>query len=138
MACSKSDQERAKAKTQAEAQKLGRQAKAEARSLKRDVNRAVQPGTIKGDTSEPEGKLKRGSSRAAAGLDHAALITKVKTALATDAGLSTVTNVNVDVSGSVVTLRGTVDSAAQKEQAGQAVSQVSGVSKVVNDLAVRR
>ncbi len=75
--------------------------------------------------------------KAGAKLDHAAMIAKVKAKLATDVGLSTVTGVDVDASGRVVTLRGTVSSEQQKQQAEQSVSQISGVTKVIDDLQVR-
>jgi osmotically-inducible protein OsmY len=70
-------------------------------------------------------------------LDHAALIAKIKTKLATDVGLSTVTGVDVDASGRIVTLHGTVDSVQQKQEAERAALQVGGVTKVIDDLQVR-
>ncbi len=65
------------------------------------------------------------------------MIAKVKAKLATDVGLSTVTGVDVDASGQVVTLRGTVSSEDEKQRAEQAVRQISGVTRVINDLTVR-
>ncbi len=151
VACSNTDKERAreraeqaKAKTRAgaeraraEAQKLGRQAEQEAHVLKKDINHALQPGTANGQGSSAGEKLRNGTKEAGTELTHAALVAKVKATLARQAGLSTVTNVSVDASGQVVTLRGTVDSEAQKESAEQAVAQLNGVSKVIDDLKVR-
>jgi osmotically-inducible protein OsmY len=69
-------------------------------------------------------------------LDNAALLAKVKAKLASDIGVATLNNVNVDISGSVVTLRGTVASDTQRRAAQRAASQVSGVTNVVNELKV--
>jgi osmotically-inducible protein OsmY len=63
---------------------------------------------------------------------------KVKAKLASDVGLSTVTGVDVDTSGHVVTLRGTVSSESQKLEAERAASHVNGVEKVINDLKVQQ
>ncbi len=152
-ACSKADQERehqraeeAKAKTRQEARKLRDEAKQQARNLRQNINRALQDGPpAQGGTGNGAGdKLRRGGEdlRAAGGqasvkLSHAAMIAKVKAKLATDVGLSTVTGVDVDASGQVVTLRGTVASEDEKQRAEQAVRQVSGVTRVINDLTVR-
>jgi hyperosmotically inducible periplasmic protein len=73
--------------------------------------------------------------------DHAdrnALLTgKVKSALARDVGLRTL-KINVDSEGSVVTLKGVVDSEATKRRAEQVASAVDGVSSVSNKLDVRK
>ncbi len=80
--------------------------------------------------------LRAAGEKAGVKLDHAAMVAKVKAKLATDVGLSTVTGIDVDASGQVVTLRGTVASEEQKQQAEQAVMQLGGVTKVINDLKV--
>lgn len=82
-------------------------------------------------------ELRAESKRAAVKLDRAAMIAKIKTKLATDAGLSTATSVDVDVTGQVVTLRGTVSSEDQKRQAERVVKQIDGVSRVIDDLEVK-
>jgi BON domain-containing protein len=73
--------------------------------------------------------------------DHAqrsALLTgKVKAALAGDVGLHTL-RINVDSEGSVVTLKGVVDSDDTRRRAEQVASAVAGVSSVNNQLSVRR
>ena len=68
----------------------------------------------------------------------AALTTKVKTALASDAGLSTMTNIDVDSKDGVVTLKGKVDSADLKKKAGEVAKKVSGVKSVKNELKVEK
>jgi osmotically-inducible protein OsmY len=52
-------------------------------------------------------------------------------------GLSAAASVDVDTNGQVVTLRGTVSSEEQKQEAAQAAMQVSGVIKVINFLQVK-
>ncbi|HEY3939929.1 MAG TPA: BON domain-containing protein [Bryobacteraceae bacterium] len=134
LACNQSDREKAKergaearqetqqaaARAAAEARKLGEEAKREANSQGKKIDLALQP-----------------DDQAAAKLDHAAMLAKVKTKLASNVGLATLADVDVDSSGHVVTLRGTVASDAQRQEAGQAVAQIEGVTKVVNDLKVQ-
>ena len=63
---------------------------------------------------------------------------KVKSALAADVGLKTVTNINVDTDkGGVVTLKGKVDSADMKKRAEQVAKKVNGVKSVKNQLEVK-
>lgn len=139
----KADQ--AAARTKEEAHKLAREAKQEARALNRNIKDALNgSGTGQSGDSEAGQKLRRGGgdlraagSEAGVKLDQAALIAKVKAKLANDVGLSTVTSVDVDASGRVVTLRGKVSSPEQKQQAENAVRQVSGVSRVINELEVQ-
>lgn len=65
------------------------------------------------------------------------LTAKVKSALASDAGLRTLTDVSVDVEGDVVTLKGTVDTADQKARVAEAAKKVEGVKQVKNELKVK-
>jgi osmotically-inducible protein OsmY len=120
-ACSPSDQERAKEQAREngrelshEAKVAGEEIKKDAKDLSRQVDAAVQPR-----------------------LDHAALVAKVKSKLASDAGLSTLSHVEVDADGSVVTLSGTVTNETQKRAAEIAAAKVDGVSRVENRLVVR-
>ena len=121
--CDRSTQDKARER-QAEAErklrKLGSDAKQRARELDHNIKDAVQPN----------------GEHAAEKLDNAALLAKVKAKLASDLGVATLSNVNVDTAGSVVTLRGTVASDTQRQAAQRAASQVSGVTSVVNDLKV--
>jgi hyperosmotically inducible periplasmic protein len=68
---------------------------------------------------------------------NATLTTKVKSALAADVGLKTLTGIDVDSEGSVVTLKGSVDTEANKRRAEQLARGVDGVSTVRNQLTVR-
>jgi hyperosmotically inducible periplasmic protein len=68
----------------------------------------------------------------------AALTTKVKTALASDAGMKTMTSIDVDSNNGVVTLKGKVDSADMKKKAGEIAKKVDGVKSVKNELKVEK
>ena len=151
LACSTSDRDRAREKadearqkTKQEARKLTAEIKQDARALNQKMGQAMNQPVRSNGTSEAEEKLRRGGEhlRAAGGqaavkLDHAATIAKVKAQLAKDLGLSTVTGIDVDATGPVVTLRGSVSSPEQKERAEQAALQVNGVTKVVNELQIQ-
>jgi osmotically-inducible protein OsmY len=121
--CDRSTQDKARQR-QAEAEqkirKLGGEAKQRAREVDRNIKDAVQPDR----------------EHAGEKLDNAALLAKVKAKLASDIGVATLTNVNVDTRGSVVTLRGTIASDTQRQEIQRTVSQVSGVTSVVNELKV--
>jgi osmotically-inducible protein OsmY len=121
--CDRSTQDKARQR-QGEAEqkirKLGREAKQQAREMDRNIKDAVQPD----------------GNHAAEKLDNAALLAKVKAKLASHIGVVTLTNVNVDTSGSVVTLRGTVASDTQRQGIQRTALQVSGVTSVVNELKV--
>jgi len=67
----------------------------------------------------------------------ATLTTKVKSALAADVGLRTLTGISVDSDGSTVTLKGSVDTAANKSRAEQVARGVDGVATVKNELTVQ-
>ena len=84
-------------------------------------------------TAEERAGNRQEVSRSAAG---AALTGKVKTALATDAGLKTMTNINVDSADGVVTLKGKVDTAEMKKKAEEIAKKVDGVKSVKNQLRV--
>ena len=86
-------------------------------------------------TTEERAKNRETVSSGAAG---AALTTKVKTALASDAGMKTMTNIDVDSKDGVVTLKGKVDSADMKKKAGEIAKKVSGVKSVKNELKVEK
>ena len=70
------------------------------------------------------------------GVSDAALTTKVKTALASDVGMKTMTNIDVDSDKGVVTLKGRVVSADAKKKAEQVAKKVDGVKSVKNQLKV--
>jgi osmotically-inducible protein OsmY len=66
-----------------------------------------------------------------------ALITRVKSALINDVGLKTVTKIDVDAAGHVVTLYGTVPTVDDKRRAEATVSSISGVQQVIDKLQVQ-
>jgi BON domain len=151
--CSHADQEKAREraneageKTATAARKLGNEAKEKVRELNTKLGQSLDgqhPGET-GATSSAGEKLdhaeaiaRREGRKAEAKLGHAGMLAKVKAKLASDVGLSAVSTVSVDVSGSVVTLSGTVSSDDQKRQAERAVSSLDGVTRVVNDLTVQ-
>jgi hyperosmotically inducible protein len=70
------------------------------------------------------------------GTSNAALTTKVKSALAKDAGFKTLAKIDVDSNEGVVTLKGRVESADAKKKAEQIAKQVDGVKSVKNQLRV--
>lgn len=61
---------------------------------------------------------------------------QVKSKLASDVGISTVTNISVNSTNGVVTLAGQVDSAEVKSRAETVAASVPKVSRVVNNLQV--
>lgn len=124
---------RATERAKEETKKLGQELKQEAKQLDRNIDRALSGTGPVQSNEQPNEKLRQAGVK----LDRAAMIAKVKAKLAADVGLSTVTGVDVDASGQVVTLRGTVSSENQKQQAEDAVKQLSGVTKVINLLQVQ-
>jgi hyperosmotically inducible protein len=86
-------------------------------------------------TAEERAKNRETVSR---GTSNAALTTKVKTALASDAGAKTMTNIDVDSNNGVVTLKGKVDSADMKKKASDIAKKVDGVKSVKNELKVEK
>jgi osmotically-inducible protein OsmY len=66
----------------------------------------------------------------------ATLTGKVKSALAADVGLKTLTGIDVDSDKGIVTLKGKVDTADQKKRAGMVAKKVGGVKSVKNQLTV--
>ena len=78
-----------------------------------------------------------GSRSATEFTSDAALTTKVKTALATAAGLGTAAEVNVQSYRGVVQLNGFVGSQEQIKRAGDAARVVEGVRTVENNLRVK-
>lgn len=88
------------------------------------------------ERQEIKTEAKQATNTAAAVVDNAALTTKVKAALLADEMVKG-TQINVDSNNGVVTLNGTVDSAAHKTKAEQVAAGVSGVTRVQNSLATK-
>ena len=81
----------------------------------------------------------RDDSRRSAGQfsSDAALTAKVKTAIASDAGIGSASAINVNSSRGVVQLSGFVDSPEKIERAAEAARKVDGVTKVENGIKVK-
>ncbi|HYG54808.1 MAG TPA: BON domain-containing protein [Burkholderiales bacterium] len=88
--------------------------------------------------NQGRGSPSSGSTEVERDSRNAALTGKVKTALAADVGLKTLTNIDVDSTGTTVTLKGKVDTDEQKRRAEQVARGVEGVSTVNNQLTVGR
>ena len=69
-------------------------------------------------------------------VDDTAITATVKTQLATDIELSTITGIEVDTRNGVVTLSGKVSSDAVKRRAETITQNVDGVVRVTNDIEV--
>jgi hyperosmotically inducible periplasmic protein len=69
-------------------------------------------------------------------IDDASITTSVKTNLAAERGMQTLTSVDVDTNQGVVSLNGVVDSAAAKARAAEVAAKTSGVHRVINNLQV--
>jgi hyperosmotically inducible protein len=100
---------------------------AEERAQNREKVQDKLPSTD--ERAQNREKVSRGAS-------NAALTTKVKTALAKDAGIKTTTSIDVDSNEGVVTLKGKVDSAELKKKAEEIAKKVDGVKSVKNQLRV--
>lgn len=144
--CSSADRQKAKEqaredlrKSREEAKRAGQEISKDAKDFKTRVDAAVKPDKVSASEklSQAEETAKTSASEAGVKLSHAALLAKVKTKLASDAGVSTVTDINVTLDGSVVTLSGSVSSIDQKNAAERAASEVDGVTKVRNQLTVK-
>jgi len=69
-------------------------------------------------------------------VDDATITASVKTNLAAERGMQTLTAIDVDTNEGIVSLNGVVESSAAKQRAVEIASQTSGVAKVVNNLQV--
>ena len=80
-----------------------------------------------------------GGSKESAGnyIDDATLTAKVKTAIASDAGVKAAANVNVETNQGVVQLSGFADSKDQATRAVAAARKVGGVRDVKDDIRVK-
>ena len=102
---------------------------------RKKVQDKVESTKEKMPTAEERAKNREKVSSTAS---NATLTTKVKTALASDAGAKTMTNIDVDSNNGVVTLKGKVDSADMKKKAGDIAKKVEGVKSVKNELKVEK
>lgn len=84
-----------------------------------------------------ENKTDAAAHRTEREIDDATLTTAVKSKIAADTRLGTLTSINVDSNSGKVTLSGTVRSADEKKRVEAVAISVSGVRTVVNNLEVR-
>jgi hypothetical protein len=95
-----------------------------------DRDRARETGAQIGET------VAVGAERAQRAITAGSLTAKIKSKMALDDTIDAA-QVDVDTSGSVVTLRGTVDSEAEQARALQLARETDGVTSVVDELRVR-
>lgn len=69
-------------------------------------------------------------------VDDAGITASVKTNLASERGMQTLTSIDVDTNRGVVSLNGMVESSAAKTRAAEIARQTAGVTNVVNNLQV--
>jgi hyperosmotically inducible protein len=106
--------------------------------------RAENRGMVQDKADAAKEKLPNANERAqnrekvSDGAHNASLTTKVKAALANDAGMKTVATINVDSDNGVVTLKGKVNSPDVKKKAGDIAKKVDGVKSVKNELTVEK
>lgn len=147
--CSQADRDEAKAR----AERMEARTKQEAKRLEDKTKDAASEISDKtksalddhqGNMTSAREKLEKGASdvkaegrRAGVNLRDGAITAKVKTKLAADVGLNSITNVSVETSGHIVTLRGAVASQEKKQEIERATLAVDGVTKVNNELVVR-
>jgi osmotically-inducible protein OsmY len=82
-------------------------------------------------------QVERTADKAGDKMSEAATTTAVKSKLAADVRLSTLTSINVDTTGHVVTLKGHVPTAADRENAALVAKSVDGVVAVTNELIIK-
>lgn len=87
-------------------------------------------GTREDAQGQPQGKTGQY-------VDDATVTAKVKTAIASDAGVRTAANVNVETFRGVVQLSGFADSDEQASRAVDAAKKVAGVRSVKNDIRIK-
>jgi len=94
-------------------------------------------GCSKAERDRMERKADNAAEKTERTMDNAALTTSVKAKLAADVRLATLTSIDVDSSGSTVTLSGHVKTAEEKDYAESVAKTVDGVTSVINRLEVR-
>lgn len=120
------------------------QTKSDTTTLPSAPERAQNREAVKEQADKAESKLpnaqdrQENRDRASGFAASAALTTKVKTALASDVGMRTMTNIDVDSDDGVVTLKGKVDTAEAKQKAEEIAKKVDGVKSVKNQLTVEK
>ena len=72
-----------------------------------------------------------------AAVSQGSLTAKIKSKMALDDSVNA-TNINVDTTGTVVTLTGVVSSAAERERAVRLATETEGVTQVIDKLEMRK
>lgn len=113
------------------------------RDAERAADAARDAGRDAGAAAREAGRDATGAAReagrdAAGMMDNAGLTAKVKSKLAADGKLSTLTNIDVDSNNGIVTLSGSVPSNEYKQMAARLAMQVDGVKRVENNLKIGR
>ena len=96
-----------------------------------DTDRARAAGAAVGERTAEAANAVR------AGLSDASLTAKIKSKMTLDDTIKA-SGINVSTEDHVVTLRGTVDTAAQRDRAVQLARETSGVRQVVDHLEIGR
>jgi|SRR5687768_14075508 hyperosmotically inducible protein len=81
------------------------------------------------------GETKRGTGEY---VDDKVISTKVKTNLGTELGASSAVDIQVETYKGTVQLSGFVKTEEEKKKAGEIAKKVTGVEKVVNNIALRK
>ena len=95
-----------------------------------DTTRAREAGAKVGE------KVATGANQAERALETGALTAKIKAKMALDDTVKAL-DINVDTNGTVVTLTGTVRSAAERARAVQLARETAGVTSVTDHITVR-
>jgi len=115
--------------------------KAEAERLARGVDGVVRvQNDITIDPNEDKSvsdRIKSGMNKTGEAINDAWITTKVKWFLAKDDGLRSVTTIDVETKDHVVTLKGSVKSAAEKTRAVELANKADGVKQVVDLLTIK-
>jgi osmotically-inducible protein OsmY len=100
------------------------------------AGKAVDVGTARDAGAELAEKVAVGANAAQRLASSAALTAKIKSKMALDDQVEAA-RIDVDSTGGVVRLHGTVDSQAQRERALQLARETEGVTSVVDELTIR-
>ncbi len=98
--------------------------------------RAVNVGTAREAGADIAEKVAQGANQAQRMASNAALTAKIKSKMALDDTVEAA-RIDVDTTEGVVTLRGTVESPAQRQRAMQLARETDGVTSVVDALTIR-
>jgi len=96
-----------------------------------DTERAREIGAAAG------ARVGEAGARASAELGDAALTARIKAKMALD-DMVKAREVRVSTEGSTVTLRGTVETSAERDRAERLARETDGITRVVNELTIRK